>query len=301
MCSENGPWIKLATAALLLCASRVSFALVNVVNYDNHPDLEKAKEYDLTIGNERFRRADGSFDQEQYRAYQAGANRELAEQYYLAYLQDVDESFQRAAVYARLGEMFSGSANPSVATSIDKDKARRYYRKALEAEPERIGWPTLQARGFLAVDADNLEERFASYMDYYQWLLSIDAQTLKEKALPTRPPGTHRARIDPGPELNEAQKKRAARMKESMAQAEKQRPAQSHSSEYGMVAFLQTHGETTARNLIHEAVGRMAIDPETGLLSEARAIQHLLMLVERFPGESVAERAKLELERVNRE
>lgn len=290
--------VLLVGTGIILSLTGTSHGGVTVVNYDNHPDLEKAKEYDLTVENERFRRADGSFDRELYKSYVARASRELAEKHYLAYLKDVDESFQRAAVYAQLGGLFSGGVSPHVAKTIDRDKARVYYRKALEAEPERIGWPTLQARGFLATDANTREERFASYMDYYQWLLSIDEKTLKEKALPMRPPGTRLPKARPVPELDEAQKELVEQLRKRGTQLAPKRPAQPQSSGGGFLGLIKDQAEVTARNLVHEAVGRMAIDPETTLWSEARAIQHLIMLAERFPDASVAERAKAELARI---
>ena len=300
MCARICRRALLVSAGIILCLAGTSHAGVIVVNYDNHPDLAKAKEYDLTVDPRRIRRADGSFDRELYKSYVAKASRELAEQHYLAYLQDVDESFQRAAVYARLGGLFSGATSAHVATTFDRDKARTYFRKALEAEPERIGWATLDARGFFATDANTVEQRFASYMDYYEWLLSIDEKTLKEKALPTRPPGTRLPGVRPVRELDETHKELAAQMKERirMAQLEKKRPAQSQSSEGGFLGLIKGQAETTAHNLVHEALGRMAIDPQTTLWSEARAIQHLTMLAERFPGASVAKRAKAELARI---
>jgi len=285
--SAGACWrVLLVSAGIVLYLAGASHAYVVVVNYDNHPDLEKAKEYDLTVENKRFERADGSFDRELYKSYVAKASRELAEKHYLAYLQDVTDSFQRAAVYARLGDLFNGSTDAHVATAIDRDKARTYYRKALEAEPERIGWATLHARGFFATDANTAEQRFASYMDYYQWLLSIDEKTLKERALPTRPPRAH-----PAPEPDEV-------TKNFRSQFETKPRPRPQSGESGMLGFIKAQAETTARNLIHETVGRMAIDPETTLWSEARAIEHLIMLVERFPDASVAERAKAELARI---
>jgi hypothetical protein len=175
-----------------------------------------------------------------------------------------------------------------------------YFRKALEAEPERIGWATLDARGFFATDANTNEQRFASYMDYYEWLLSIDEKTLKEKALPRRPPGTRPPEGRPVRELDETHKELVAQMKKRMrvAQLEKKRPAQFQSGEGGFLGLIKGQAETTARNHVHEALGRMAIDPQTGQWSEARAIEHLIMLVERFPGASAAERAKAELARI---
>jgi len=290
MCERICRRVLLVSAGIILYLASTSASVI-VVNYDNHPDLEKAKLYDLTVENEKFMRADGSFDHELYKSYLAGGNRELAEKHYLAYLQDVTDSFQRAAVYARLGDLFCGIADPRVGTPIDRNKARMYYRKALEAEPERIGSATLQARGFFATDANTDEERFAAYMDYYQWLLSIDEKTLKEKALPNRPP-----RVLPAPELDERSKKLRAQF-EARFETQK-RPPRPQGSEGGMLGFVKDQSETTARNLIREAQGRVALDPQTRRWSQARAVRHWVMLAERFPGTSVAERAKAELARV---
>jgi len=300
MYGEVGFRVKLGVAVILLNAAGLSWAMVNVVNYDNHPDLEKAKAYDLTLSNRYFERGDGTFDRELYQSYVAQASRELAEQHYLAYLHDVNDSFQRAAVYARLGEMYSGGARPAVATRFDRDKARGYYRQALEAEPERIGWATLQARGFFATDGATSEERFASYMDYYQWLRSIDEKTLTEKLLPIRPPGTRRPRRRSSPELNEARKRRAAWRIEGMEASAKNRPPQSQSRGGGFLDLIKSQAETTAYNLVHEAVGPMAMDLQTGQWSETRAVQYLTLLAERFPDASVAKRAQTELARIAR-
>jgi hypothetical protein len=290
MCARICRHVLLVSAGIILSLVSTSHGYVIVVNYDNHPDLEKAKEYDLTIGNERFERTDGSFDRELYKSYVAKASRELAEQHYLAYLQDVDESFQRAAVYARLGDLFNGITDAHVATTIDRGKARMYYRKALEAEPKRVGWATLHARGFFATDANTDEQRFASYMDYYQWLLSIDEKKLKENWLPTRPA----REVTPPRQEDEMHRKRRERFEQSGAKS----PARPRASGAGFLGDIKEQAEVTAYNLVHNAKGRMGIDPQTHQWSQGRAIQHLIMLVERFPGTSVAERAKAELARL---
>ncbi len=64
MSKEIGSRARLGAVVVLLYAAGVSSALVDVVNYDNHPDLEKAKEYDLTVDNKKFMRADGTFDRD---------------------------------------------------------------------------------------------------------------------------------------------------------------------------------------------------------------------------------------------
>ena len=65
-----------------------------------------------------------------------------------------------------------------------------------------------------------------------------------------------------------------------------------------MLGFIKAQAEATAYNLVQEALGPMALDPQTALWSEARAVRHLTMLVERFPDASVAGRAKAELARI---
>jgi len=289
MCADIRFRTGLGAAVILLCAGGICLA-VSVVNYDNDPNLENAKQYDLTIDPLRFLRADGTFDRESYEAYTAKANRELAETHYLLYLQDVNDSFQRAAVYARLGEIFSGIADPRVAPTLDRNKARIYFRKTLEAEPQRIGMATLQARGFFATDPNTDEERFASYMDYYQWLLSIDEKQLKENWLPTRPPLPH-----PGIEMVEARRM-------LVEQLRAKRPPRPRSAgeggEGGMLGLIKGQAETTAHNLVFEARGRMAFDPQTHQTSRGRAVQYLTMLVDRFPDTSAAKRAQAELAKI---
>lgn len=273
---------RIVLIGLLLCLGYPSWGLVNVVNYDNHSALAKAKEYDLTMDLKKLYKPDGSFDMVLYDSYVARADRALAEKYYLEYLKDVNESFQRAAVCARLGEMFSGSVSHHVATTWDRSKARMYYGKALEAEPERIGWPTLQARGFFATDANSPEAQLESYMDYYEWLLSLDEKKLREKALPTRPPRT----IPPAKKLDPMRK----RFEEQMRTMPRPKTAGG-----GFLEFIKGQADVTAHNLVHRATGRMAYDPMTRMWSRDRAVKYLLVLAERFPGTSAAERAKAKL------
>ncbi len=285
MCARIYWRVLLVSVGMIACLASVSQG--NVVNYDNHPDLEKAKEYDLTLDSKRFVRPDGSIDHELYQSYVAKASRELAEKHYLAYLQDVNDSFQRAAVYARLGELFDGGAHPRVGTPVDRNKARTYFRKALEAEPERIGMATLQARGFLATDGNTPEERFASYTGYYQWLLSIDEKTLKEKFLPTRPA----RKVAPGAQEDETLRKYRKQMEAAM----RSRP---ESGEGGFLGLIKGQIETTAHNLVEQAAGLMALDPAAHWRSRERAIRYLRLLVDRFPGTPVVGRAEAELARI---
>ncbi len=210
----------------------------------------------------------------------------MAEKYYLEYLKDVNESFQRATVYARLGEMFSGSVSHHVATTWDRSKARMYYRKALEAEPERIGWPTLQAREFFATDANSPQAQFESYMDYYEWLLSLDEKKRREKALPTRPPRA----IPPAKELDPMRERMRKRFEQQM-----QTMPRPKTTGGGFLEFIKGQADVAAHNLVHRATGRMAYAPRTGMWSRDRAVKYLLVLAERFPGTSAAERAKAKL------
>jgi len=97
MRARIGGRVLLASVGVLLCLARTVYGGGTVVNYDNHPDLVKAKQYDLTVDPKTIRRADGSFDQDLYDSYVAKASRELAEQHYLAYLEDVNDLLCRRA------------------------------------------------------------------------------------------------------------------------------------------------------------------------------------------------------------
>ncbi|MHC4333741.1 MAG: hypothetical protein ACYSUV_08315 [Planctomycetota bacterium] len=145
-----------------------------LVNYDRNPDLVKAMEYD---------RRTNQGDKEK-------ADRAKAEYYYLRYLEDANQSFQRARVYSLLAGMYSVSFNREKGEKRDLKKAREYYRKVLEEEPERIGHCTIVARNMLAsleTMGEPFSERVKARMAMYEWLSQIDEKKLKEKFLPETP------------------------------------------------------------------------------------------------------------------
>jgi hypothetical protein len=65
-----------------------------------------------------------------------------------------------------------------------------------------------------------------------------------------------------------------------------------------MFEAIQAQAEVTASNLVHEAAGRMGLDPQTHEWLQELAMKHLIVLRERFPGTSAAERAKVEIEKI---
>ncbi|HUT30908.1 MAG TPA: hypothetical protein VMX13_14035 [Sedimentisphaerales bacterium] len=162
-------------AAVLLSVffspSRVIYALVN---YDRNPDLTEAMEH----------------DQQTNRGDREKADRSKAEYYYLRYLEDANQSFQRARVYSLLAGMYSTAFNPEKGEKRDLQKAREYYRKVLEEEPERIGDCTIVARNMLAsleTMGEPSFERVKARMAMYEWLSEIDEKKLKQKFLPETP------------------------------------------------------------------------------------------------------------------
>src|SRR6056297_3105765 len=93
--------IFLATLSFCIVLSVAALSESLIVNYDNNPDLQKAMEYDLSMNKKRFIKPDGTVDQRLYDSYVENADQKLAEKYYLKYLKDINEPFQRARVYAK--------------------------------------------------------------------------------------------------------------------------------------------------------------------------------------------------------
>ena len=161
---------------LSISVHKVNAGSLSLCNYDNHPALAKALEYDF----------EGGADYEK-------ADHLLAEKYYLEYLEDVNESFQRARVYDHLGAIFATAINPKKGEKPDLDKARYYFKKVLENEPERIDYATIRARTMLAslksttTLKSTTKERVKARIEVYKWLLSLDGNKIRKLWLPLRP------------------------------------------------------------------------------------------------------------------
>ncbi len=140
-------------------------------NYDNDPDLTKAMYYDTEL-------CAGDYDR---------ADRELAVKHYLAYLGRCKDSFQRARVYYELGVMHSTAINRKKDEKPDLEKARSYFQKCLEEEPERIGGATCRARTQLASLHQHGSARIRARMDVYEWFLTINEAKVRALWLPLRP------------------------------------------------------------------------------------------------------------------
>ena len=148
-----------------------AFGSLSLRNYENNPDLAKAIEYDL----------------EQNGADYGKADRARAEKYYLAYLEDVNESFQKARVYACLGALYATAVNPKRQEKPDYEKARMYFQKVLDLEPTRIDRTTIRARVMLASLDKYGSDRVRADMGVYEWLRSIDEEKMRKLWLPLTP------------------------------------------------------------------------------------------------------------------
>ncbi len=225
-----------------------SIVNAHIVNFRDNPDLAKAMKFDLS---------DPKADRSQ-------ANGKLAEKHYLAYLEVETESFQRARVYAQLGNIYSGGVDAKVAAKWDLKKAKHYFDKVLEEEPERIGLPTISAHGFQAMSHQDFSENYASLLDYYRWLTSIKSEKLKDIILPSRPG------------------------------QQKILPEAINST----MNFVKEMRHVTERNIIYETVkNRMAF--ENGIYSEEKVLSNLVMLSERFPDTGLGDRAKKEIAKID--
>ena len=140
-------------------------------NYSDDANMAKAMEYDLGV----------------YPCDYNTADRAKAERYYLEYLKDVNESFQKARVYAHIGASYAVGFDIRKGEKADYNKARYYFRKVLELEPERIDFVTIQGRTMLASMHESTAERVKARMDVYEWLRTIDAQKIRRLWLPLSP------------------------------------------------------------------------------------------------------------------
>lgn len=160
-----------ATVVTLSLFCYCAFGSLSLKNYDNDPNMAKAMEYDLG-------EHPGDYDK---------ADRAKAEKYYLEYLKNVKESFQKARVYARLGALYATGFDVRKGEKPDYDKGRFYFRKALELEPERIDRSTIKARTMLASMEEAGRIRVKARMDVYEWLLPIDEEKIRKEWLPLTP------------------------------------------------------------------------------------------------------------------
>jgi tetratricopeptide (TPR) repeat protein len=169
---QRSKQIATASIVVILCwFCYCAFGSLSLRNYDNDPNMAKAMEYDLGENP-------GDYDK---------VDRARAEKYYLEYLKNVQESFQKARVYVRLGASYATGFDVRKGEKADYNKARFYFRKALELEPERIDFPTIQARTMLASMEEAGRARIKARMDVYEWLLPIDEETILKKWLPLTP------------------------------------------------------------------------------------------------------------------
>jgi len=163
----------------------VSMASGEVVNYENDPVLAKAMEYDREMNGGDANKAD----------------RAMAEKYYLEYLERKEvPSFQRAHIYTQLGVLYTTASNRKRGEEPDYAMATGYFRKALEAEPVRLGYSTIRARGMMRAAANHVRfppnrsdpvrastAAIESSIEGYTFLGTVDANAIRENWLPRKP------------------------------------------------------------------------------------------------------------------
>lgn len=172
MTRKNG---VVVAASLVLCTLAVDSRAL--INYSNNPDLAQAMQFDPeTNGGNRTK-----------------ADRAQAERHYLRYLQDANDSFQKAHVYCQLGALYAVSFTREKGEEPNYVKARQYYKKVLEFEPQRLGRPTMVARSMLVgFEHPPGMERIKAEMEFYTWLASWDEAKIGKLWLPEWKPGTRR-------------------------------------------------------------------------------------------------------------
>jgi len=171
-------------AGIVVLVCWVAVASGEVINYENDPVLAEAMRYDREMNG-------GDLDK---------ADRAMAEKYYLEYLQTPRESFQQAHVYTQLGVLYTTASNRKRGEEPDYAMATGYFRKALEAEPVRLGYSTIRARGMMRVAANRVRfppnrsdpvrasiAAIESSVEGYTFLGTVDANAIMESWLPRKP------------------------------------------------------------------------------------------------------------------
>ena len=133
-------------------------------NYENDPDLAKAMRYDSEMNGGNRSIADQS----------------QAEEHYLRYLAHAEDSGMRARVCVQLGVLFSTNWHAERGEKPDYEKARTYFEKALDEEPERVSRAMIRARLGMATPLQSPEERTRIRIEAYKWLETITELTETE-------------------------------------------------------------------------------------------------------------------------
>jgi hypothetical protein len=115
-------------------------------------------------------------------------DRQKAEAHYLAYLQRGTNSASRARAYAQLGALFSTNYDRKKGEEPDYEKAVKYFRLALQEEPERVDWATIRARCSQVTPLLSRSEKLAQRLKTYRWLQTLDDAAVRSLLMPIRPP-----------------------------------------------------------------------------------------------------------------
>jgi hypothetical protein len=153
--------------------------------FADDPDFARALRFDLEMGHGR-------------KEEKEIADRDKAVEFYLKYLEkDGIPAYQRARVYVQLGIQFTTLSNPRKGQERDEERARRYFERAIELDPERISRSMIRARTLLgSLGGKTREESFGMWMETYDWLLSLDEAAFEKRAFPVRQRSTIRNLIE---------------------------------------------------------------------------------------------------------
>lgn len=151
-----------------MCLSELSFA--EIANFEGDPDLKIALNADPALATDRL-----------------VANRSVAEQAYIRYLDRSDNPGQRAKVYFNLGHMYSAGARPHLNEPLDIPKAKEYLEACIKESPTGICRETLWARTMLVSIAPTMEARVEQELAVYKFINTIDEQYLQKNTILVNP------------------------------------------------------------------------------------------------------------------
>ena len=247
--------------------------LVAIRNYEDSRHLRLAKKHCPTFADDREL-----------------VDRDKAIQHYLAYLREYPDTFNRPKVLTQIGCLYAQYRDPESGVETNYEKAKPYFKKAIEAAPELVCWDTIIARTNLASLTERGAPRVEARIKAYKWIHTRTAQQIRDSVQAEMEQGGGITWHWP-PGLSEAAKQEAKRALRGGVR-EMHRKTQQRQIEH-RVSTLQEQIEAVkgvqATNMVADAAGS-----ETPVFCLSKIVKEL-------PGTGAAKKARKKLREIGAE
>ncbi|MFG0248068.1 MAG: hypothetical protein ACF8OB_04205 [Phycisphaeraceae bacterium JB051] len=107
-------------------------------------------------------------------------DQQLAEKYYLEYLNRTSDWQAQAWAYCKLGTLFITNYTPAKGEKPDYDKSETYFKKCLKITGKRITTSSVRARSMLISYKLTDELRMQKFIEHYQFLLRLEQTDISQ-------------------------------------------------------------------------------------------------------------------------